>query len=195
MAKKRIDFGNLKEFPDEVLVEHVSKGNPEAYRILIDRYEVLVRSIIMRVIKNDKMAVEDACQETFLRALARITDLRERSCFRSWLCTIARNQALDSIKKSRQVYSLEIEHGDEILERLIPDDEPNPEDCHCRSEIVRIMRDILKEMPHMYREPIKLRFEDDLDYSDIADILGKPLGTVKSLIHRGKMLIKKEVTR
>ena len=193
--RRRTNVGNLREFPDEVLVEHVSKGNPEAFRVLVERYEFLVRSVIMRVIRNDRMAVEDACQETFLRALARIKDLRERTCFRSWLCTIARNQALDAIKKSRQVYSLEIEHDDEILERLIPDRDPNPEDSHFQSEIVLVMRDILKEIPHMYREPIKLRFEEDLDYADIARMLGKPLGTVKSLIHRGKMLIKKEVTR
>ncbi len=203
---------------DSELVLFVRKGNPEGYQVLVDRYERLVRAITAKYLGNDTMAVEDACQDTFLKALAKISDLRNPARFKSWLCAIAHNQALDTIRKRKQVVTWDIEGGgltvtgvggkgfrsrssgragsdDNTPMWQIPDTKANPAEKHARMEVAGVVQDVLRGMPDLYREPISLRYEEDLDYQEISDILGKPLGTIKSLIHRGKAIIKDELAK
>jgi len=187
---------------DSELVELVRAGRPEAYQVLIDKYENLVRSVAAKCLRNDQMTIEDACQETFLKALVRINDLRNPARFKSWICAIAHNQALDTLRRRKRLVSWNSSggttgiNGDENQPMWqIPDTKANPAERHMRKEVNGVVKDIVLEMPDLYRDPIHLRYEQDLDYQEIADILGKPLGTVKSLIHRGKALIRMELTR
>jgi RNA polymerase sigma-70 factor (ECF subfamily) len=194
-ARKR-RFLIFASMSDSELVEQTRQERPEAFQVLADRYENLVRSIACKFIGDDPMMVEDICQETFLRALMRLGDLRDKSRFRSWICTIARNQALDASRKKALVLSCEVEGEDgETIQWEIADSKSNPADLHARSEVAALMNDVLNEIPDVYRQPIRLRFEEGLDYCEIAVILNKPLGTIKSLIHRGKSLVRREVTR
>lgn len=188
---------HLRQLEDAELVELVENGSREAFEVLVERYEALVRAVVARFIQNDTMALEDACQETFLRALAKLGDLRNRSRFKSWLCAIARNQALDSSRRRRLLMSLswETDGDQEQVRWQIPDRRLDPSEQHARVEVAALVRSVLRDMPELYRDPIRLRFEEELDYSEIAILLDKPLGTIKSLIHRGKALMKKELVR
>lgn len=187
---------NLSVLSDEELVHLVRMDRPEAFQVLVDRYEALVKSVVARFLSKDRMGMEDACQETFLKALARIDDLRKPSRFKSWLCAIAHNQALDTIRRKKLVVSWDSTAGDENSPTWeIIDHKSNPSEMHERNEVAGIMRDILDDIPDLYRDPISLRYNDDLDYSQIATVLGKPLGTIKSLIHRGKVRIREELDR
>jgi len=199
---KRSKYRALALMGDSELVDLVKGGMPEAYQTLVDRYDTLVRSVAAKCLKNDPMALEDACQETFLRALVRIDDLREQSRFKSWLCAIAHNQALDTLRRRKRLVSWNSTSGTGISDGddnqpmwQIPDTKVNPEERHMRDEANDLVRDILSEIPDLYREPINLRYEEDLDYQEIAEVLGKPLGTIKSLIHRGKELMRVELAR
>jgi RNA polymerase sigma-70 factor (ECF subfamily) len=188
--------GNLANLSDEELVDLVRRDRPEAYQVLVDRYEALVKSVVAKFLARDRMGMEDACQETFLKALARIGDLRKPSRFKSWLCAIAHNQALDTIRRRKLVVNWDSTGGEENQPSWeIIDLKSDPSEAHDRNEVAVLMRDILSEMPDLYRDPIKLRYDEDLDYSQIAVILGKPLGTIKSLIHRGKAKIREELDR
>jgi len=216
--KRRPSILTLGMMSDSELVIYVRKGNPEGYQVLVDRYERLVRAITAKYLGNDTMAIEDACQDTFLKALAKIGDLRETKRFKSWLCAIAHNQALDTIRKRKQVVSWDIEGGgltvtgvngkgyrsgksgragndDNTPMWQIPDTKANPAETHARIEVAGVVQDVLQCMPDLYREPISLRFEEDLDYQEISEILGKPLGTIKSLIHRGKAILRDELAK
>ena len=197
-GKKTIQrrFLRLAGMSDSELVDLTVNGSPEAFQVLADRYEALVKSIAAKFLDGDAMGIEDVCQETFLKALVRLGDLRDRSRFKSWLCSIARNQALDSARKRTPVVSWEIEVDDGAsIQWEIPDERANPAELHSRAEVSALMKDVLNVIPTMYLEPISLRFEEGLEYDEIAAILRKPLGTIKSLIHRGKVLVKKEVER
>ncbi len=197
IARRKL-YAALALLTDEELVVVVRKGNPEGYQVLVERYEALVRSVVAKCVRNDPMTLEDACQETFLRALARIADLREPARFKSWLCAIAHNQALDTLRRQRQISSCDISGsgGDENQPVWqIPDTKANPAEAHSRREVAGVVREVLSAMPDLYRDPITLRYEQDLDYQEIAELLGKPLGTIKSLIHRGKAIMKEELAR
>lgn len=187
----------LKKLDDAELVRLVINNDmPEAYQELVNRYDALVRSIVIKFLGRDPMAAEDACQETFMKALVRIRDLRSPERFKSWLCAIARNQALDSIRRQRMIVSWDSTGGDEDSPSWdLPDRKANPEDAHGREEVICVMREILGSIPELYRDPISLRYEEDMEYGEIAIRLQKPLGTIKSLIHRGKEIIRDEVER
>ena len=191
-----VDSRNLEQLADSELIALVEMDIPEAFQVLVDRYHKLVRSVAARVLSDDPMATEDAVQESFLKALTRIKDLRDRNRFKSWICAIARNQSLDVARRRKRIVSWETTSEDGTVVSIdIPDPDANPSDIHDRTEVACLIQDILSEIPDMYRTPITLRFEDDLEYGEIAKLLGKPLGTIKSLIHRGKALIKREITR
>lgn len=193
---RRVRISELPGLPDAKLVQLAGRGIPEAFQVLVDRYEALVRSVASKIVGDDIMALEDACQETFLRALSKLGDLRDPSRFKSWLCAIARNQALDIARLRKiSVSSESIGEDGEAVSWEIADSGVNPSELHDLTEVISVMQDILEEIPDMYRYPITLRYEEDLEYRDIAKLMGKPLGTVKSLIHRGKSLILKELTR
>jgi RNA polymerase sigma-70 factor (ECF subfamily) len=189
-------FLELAAMSDSELVSLAEKGSPEAFQVLVDRYGALVRSIAAKFLGHDSMALEDSYQETILKALTKLGDLDDKSKFKSWLCTIARNQALDAARKRTVMVSWEREGDDgDPIHWEIADLKANPAEAQAQAEVEAIMRDVLEEIPDMYRLPIAMRFEEGLDYSEIAVELRKPLGTVKSLIHRGKLLIKEKVTR
>ncbi|HEX9744304.1 MAG TPA: sigma-70 family RNA polymerase sigma factor [bacterium] len=194
-----ITHASLPALPDSDLVELIATNSEYAagaFEVLVDRYGALVRSVASKFLKNDQMALDDACQETFLKALSRIGDLRNRARFKSWICAIARNHALDSSKKRSLTISWDSvnEDGDTVTYE-IADGRVNPSESVDVAEIADLMNDVLDEIPELYREPIQLRYSEDLDYSEIAVILGKPLGTVKSLIHRAKFIIRKELAK
>lgn len=179
----------------ELVVENMDDG-PEAYDILVRRYHPLIRSIVAKILSDDTMAIEDVCQETYLKALSRIGHLRNRDHFKSWLCAIARNHAIDTAKKRSMHISLDGVNDDgESFSIDFPDFAANPLESQESSEIRELMSDVISEIPELYREPILLRYSEDFDYVEIAKILGKPLGTVKSLIFRAKQLIREELTR
>jgi RNA polymerase sigma factor (sigma-70 family) len=189
-------FADLRLLTDAELVDSAKNDSPEAFQVLADRYEALVRSVAAKYLERDLMAVEDVCQETFLRALVKLGDLRDGARFRSWICMIARNQALDTSRKHTAVISWESEDDEgNLIQWEIPDLRANPADAHARAEAESVMRDVMRGIPEMYLEPISLRYDRELDYEEIAAELDKPLGTVKSLIHRGKVLIRKEFER
>ncbi len=187
---------SLSLLSDADLIALTLDGTNGAFQVLVDRYHALIRSVVAKYLGGDPMALEDACQEAILRAFDRLADLRNPSRFKSWVCAIARNQALDTIRRRSILISREIRGEDGAVPAWeIPDKKAGPSKLHDRSEVAGIIQDILQEIPDMYRNPITLRYEEDLEYREIAELLGKPLGTVKSLIHRGKLLIKRELTR
>lgn len=198
----------LSMLEDGELVGLVRKDNPLAYQVLVDRYERLVRSITAKYLGNDTMAIEDACQETFLKALVKIGKLRNPVRFKSWLCAIGHNQALDTLRRRKKVVLMDNSGGISVSAIsgssggqncmpawLIPDPKANPSESHDKAEVAGVVQDVLCEIPELYRAPLSLRFEDDLDYQEIAELLDKPLGTIKSLIHRGKAIMKNELTK
>ena len=192
---KRI-YSELRGCSDAELVALTEKDSPEAFQVLADRYEALVRSIAAKFLGQDSMAIEDVCQDTFLRAITRLADLRDKSRFKSWLCVIARNQALDAVRKRSVIVSWEVEDSEgEQVRWEIADSKANPAELHSQAEVQAIVKDVMKNIPEMYLKPITMRFEEGLEYGEIAHELRKPLGTIKSLIHRGKALIREEVTR
>jgi len=167
----------------ELLVARCQLGEPAAFAALVERWhEPLWRYV--RGLAADPAAAEEVLQEGWLRILRGIGGLREPERLRSWLFTVVRRTFLDRL---RVRYA---EAGFEVLESEPPDDEPPPE--LDREESESLHRAISRLSPPD-RETLVLFHLRELDLREVAAVLGVPVGTVKSRLHRARRQLRHEL--
>ena len=143
----------------------------------------LVRYLLYLTGRRDY--AEDLAQETWIRVLQRGSQYNGRQRFDLWLFAIARNLAIDYLRKKRkavQTASLP-DDRDEIL--LVSSSGPSPFEAAAQSEDAIRLAGQLQILPPLYREALLLRFQEDLSLAEIAQVLGAPVTTVTSRIYRG----------
>ena len=151
---------------------------------LVERYQHrLVRYLLYLTGRRDY--AEDLAQETWVRVLQRGSQYNGRQRFDPWLFAIARNLAIDYLRKKRkavQTASLP-DDRDEIL--LLPTSGPSPFEAAARSEDAMRLAGQLQILSPLYREALLLRFQEELSLAEIAQVVGAPVTTVTSRIYRG----------
>ena len=175
------------------LVEKARDGNRLAFNQLIDRYQGdIYRMIYYRI--HRQMDAEDLTQDVFVRAYRSIARLREPQRFRSWLYTIAVNRVNDYLRKKR-VRSIfkSSDEGPEIQPEA-DDRRENPEALEqvLKEDFWRQVGRIAQKLSKMEREVFMLRFMDDLNIAEIAQILKKSESTIKTHLYRALTKFKKE---
>jgi RNA polymerase sigma-70 factor, ECF subfamily len=153
----------------------------DCLRSLVGQYQYrLVRYFIYLLGRQDD--VDDLVQETWLRVLARGRTYDGQSRFEPWLFAIARNLAIDHLRK-RKVFSLDSE------EDLAPLDPPSrtasPFEEAARTEDAQRLARSLQTLEPVYREALVLRFQEDLSLQEMAVVIGAPVSTIASRIYRG----------
>ena len=128
---------------------------------------------------------EDLAQETWIRVLQRGSQYNGRQRFDPWLFAIARNLAIDYLrKKGKATHTLSLpDDHDAVL--LLPSSGPSPFEAAARSEDAMRLAGRLQILPPLYREALLLRFQEDLSLAEMAQVLGAPTTTVTSRIYRG----------
>ncbi len=174
---------------DEQLAVMLQKGNKDAFGQLIDRYEPALLRYTHRLL-SDQDAAEDVTQETFLKSYRDIQGFDPNRKFSSWLYRIAHNQAIDAIRKRKGTVILE-EAESIASEEDIHDDIQNRLDKkHLRTKLDTA----IAKIPTKYRETVILRFYEEKEYDEIAEILHLPIGTVGTYISRAKAELRKQLT-
>ncbi|MHC4713140.1 MAG: RNA polymerase sigma factor [Planctomycetota bacterium] len=173
---------------DEELLLGSLKGRSGDFKLLLERYEGELFNFLYRC-TGDRQVSEDLFQETFLQVYAKMDIFRPEGRFRPWVYTIAANLARDAMRKHRRRRALsldaEIRSGEDAkLGDFIEDGTPAPEDLLDREESISLARDLLDDLPEALREVVTLYFFNDMKYIEISEVLGLPLGTVKSRLFR-----------
>ncbi|MEC9373468.1 MAG: sigma-70 family RNA polymerase sigma factor [Planctomycetota bacterium] len=172
---------------EQLLVDHRT-GDPNAFRILMERYHDDLLRFLIRFM-GDRQAAEDVFQEAFLQIHASSESFDESRRFKPWLFTIAANKGRDHHRKSarRPTLGLSATLGGEDEGRSFVDlmevDVAPPESAMDARERDRLVQEAVDELPDHYREILLLAYFQKMSYSQIADILEIPLGTVKSRLH------------
>src|SRR5687768_570771 len=158
----------------------------------------MVGTVIWRATGRREI-VEDLTQETFLRTFRALEYFDSRSQLSTWIYTIAHNVAIDYLRKTAAERTDPLiwraEEGDEGDERHVASTSLDPEAQFSRDESEQLVRDGLARLPVKYRVPVVYAAIDGLDYPTIARMLNVPLGTVKTLIFRGKRMLRAEIAR
>ena len=128
---------------------------------------------------------EDLAQETWVRVLQRGSQYNGRQRFDPWLFALARNLAIDYLRKKRKAVQTASLPNDRDAMLLLPSSGPSPFEAAARSEDAIRLAGHLQILSPLYREALLLRFQEDLSLPEIAQVLSAPVTTVTSRIYRG----------
>jgi len=179
-------FVNSMEQEAQELARGLRRRDPDLLDRLIEQYHYRLLRYLL-VLTSSQETAEDLFQETWMRVLEKGRQYSARWKFETWLFAIARNLAIDLLRR-RQPLSLEalLEPGeDEAPIQVQAADDATPFETAAQSEEARRIASLLHRLPPAYREVLVLRFQEDLDLNEIAAIVGTPLSTVKSRLYRG----------
>lgn len=169
---------------DADVVERARKGDHEAFRVLVERYQDRAYRLAARVLRDDEQA-RDAVQDAFLKAYGSLDRFEGRSSFYTWLYRIVMNLCLD--RKRRDRSDRHVEWSDEVATGVEEADAGAgggaPDALAERSQVGAIIQQAIEALPEDARRTIQLREIDGLSYKEIAAALGIPKGTVMSRLH------------
>lgn len=167
---------------DEQAVRKVQKGRSEYFSIIVERYSSRIFGIGMRFFYNGDDSA-DFTQEVFLKAFDKIESYREIAPFRFWLVKLAYNLAIN-IKKSRG----DEEFGVDSYEAVYSGE--SPDEAHVKNELKELLLEEINMLPERYRICLDLYFFFGLRYSEISEITGYPVNTIKSDVFRAKNILR-----
>ena len=164
-------------------------------RLIVEYQHRLYRYLVH--LTGDRPLAEDIFQETWLRVLERGAQYDSRYKFEAWLISIARNLAIDQMRRKSPVTFSEMARADEEDAFTdIPDTRAaTPFDQAARAELASHMAVALAGVEAPYREVLTLRFHEGMRLEEIAQATGIPLSTVKSRLYRALALLEKRMEK
>jgi RNA polymerase sigma factor (sigma-70 family) len=180
----------LMEYNDTELVAESLAGRREAFGHIVERYQSLICSLAYCATGSLSQS-EDLAQETFVTAWRQLSQLREPSKLRAWLCGIARNLVGKSLRRDGR----EPSHAAEPLEAANESaaSEPLPPDQAISKEEEAILWRSLEKIPEVYREPLVLFYRQHESVERVAVILDLSEDAVKQRLSRGRRLLHEQV--
>jgi len=186
----------VEQNEDQALVERVQKGDPQAYNLLVLKYQSRINHLISRFVRNSA-DVEDVAQEAFIKAYKALKNFRGDSQFYTWLYRIAINTAKNHLvasgRRSPQGATLDAQEAEQyegayaLQESATPDREIQAE------EMKQTVHRAISDLPEDLRTAITLRELEGLNYEEIATVMDCPIGTVRSRIFRAREAIDKQL--
>lgn len=167
-------------------VARLRRGDLDALAELIARYQNRLYRYLLRLVRQPAEA-EDLFQQTWLRLAERIRHYDSNRSFEAWLFTLARNLAIDHLRRIRPDSLDEPISGDpqgETAAARLASSAPSVTEGIFEQERSGRLAGALETLPVVYREVLTLRFEEEMKLEEIAQVLGAPLSTVKSRLRR-----------
>lgn len=176
---------------DQELVERVQRGDKRAFDLLVIKYQQKIVNLVRRFV-GDPTEAQDVAQESFIKAYRALPNFRGESAFYTWLYRIAVNTAKNHLvsedrRPAQSDVEVEIAEQLEGGERLR--EQSTPEDFLCEDQLLAVVRQAIQDLPEDLRTAITLRELEGLSYEDIAEVMGCPIGTVRSRIFRAREAI------
>jgi len=171
------------------LIQDAQQGDLDAFNRLVLAYQDRVYNQAFRVL-GDSQSADDAAQDAFISAYKHLRSFRGGS-FRAWLLRIVTNACYDELRRRKRRPTTPLEpvddEGDEIESpQWIADPGELPEDNIVRSELGHAIQECLDQLPEDFRMVVVLVDVQGLDYLEASEVIGKPLGTIKSRLARAR---------
>jgi RNA polymerase sigma-70 factor (ECF subfamily) len=172
---------------DPVLVEAIRSGDPQAARLLVERFHGVVFGLCYRML-NHRQDAEDVTQETFLRALRAIFGFDSARAIRPWLLEIAANRCRTALAgRTRRPVLAPVSAAEEQVDPRPGVNDPDD----LAGELVQAVDRLRPE----YRLVFLLYHEQSLSYEEIAHSVDRPVGTVKTWLHRARAELAEHLSR
>jgi RNA polymerase sigma-70 factor (ECF subfamily) len=177
----------LKDTGERELVQKALAGDERAFRQILEGHYTLIYSVV-RGVAGQRAETDDIVQEIFIKIFRALGDFRGESRLSTWIYRIARNEALNAVDR-RKPAVIPIEDCMEL-----PDSGESPETTLRRRMSRERLERFLDRLDEKQRVSIELRYIGEKSYEEIADIMGIPIGTVKTNIYRAKLSLKRMMT-
>ncbi|MEO7663581.1 MAG: RNA polymerase sigma factor [Candidatus Limnocylindrales bacterium] len=180
---------------DRAIVDTILAGDRDAFRRLVDRESAAVIRACHRIL-GDLAEAEDVAQDAFVIAYRSLSTWRGEGPFGAWLARIAVRLALRQVKQRRAVTWVRPSEGvdpEERLRALPAGNASDPERVAIQEERSHDLRRAVAGLDEPYREIVALRFFAERSLDEIASITSRPLGTVKTQLHRGLLRLRDRV--
>jgi len=177
----------MNQSSDREFIKDCQLGKTPSFRILVDRYKDRVYTAIFRIVGNAHDA-EDIAQEVFIAAFKSIKSFDLSKKFSPWLMKIATNMSIDYLRR-RRPQSIPLD-SPEVAELQLSE---NPLEAAEASELHQLTENVINQLPPIYRAVIILYYTEEFTYSEIADTLEIPIGTVKTYLHRARGILRKHL--
>jgi RNA polymerase sigma-70 factor (ECF subfamily) len=170
------------ELDDATLLALVERGDEEAMASLFDRYSKVVYSVALRVLR-DPASAEDVLQEIFMQVWRSPESFTAtRGSLGGWLAVVSRNRSIDALRRRRPT---------EQVEEFALASPYNLADEAERNSLIEKARGVMVSLPLEQRKTLEMAFFDGLTHSEIAEMTGDPLGTVKTRIRSALLSLRK----
>ena len=173
---------------DRLLVKRVQAGDEAAFNALVLKYQQRVLKLVSRYVRDPEEAL-DVAQEVFIRAYRALKGFRGDSAFYTWLYRIAVNAAKNAIGAATRnpvEGGLDVDDPELVEVQRRMTDEATPERLLYTEELKETINRAIEELPPELRRAILLREVKGLSYEEIAEVMGSPVGTVRSRIFRAR---------
>ncbi len=180
----------LPECSDEALLALFRQGRRDAFAVLVRRYEGELYGYLRRYLGDGELA-EDVFQNTFVQVFTKIGQYEAGRPVRPWLYTIATHQAIDALRRQGRHQAVRLDQEREELAGadvatllgLLESRGPGPLEQMQSEERRQLVRASVDRLPEFLRQVVVLAYYQGMKYKDVADVLGIPVGTVKSRLH------------
>jgi RNA polymerase sigma-70 factor (ECF subfamily) len=178
---------------DKEVIARVTHGEKELYEILMRRYnQTLFRAV--RSYLDRQEDVEDAMQETYLKAYSKLDQFKGEAAFSTWLVRIGINESLQRLRRSR---TMRIHSDPEVrmeqLQQLSDNGQMNPEQRTIQGEDRRLMEQAIGKLPETYRAVYMLREVEGMSVAEVSHCLDISEANVKVRLHRAKSMLKESI--
>jgi RNA polymerase sigma-70 factor (ECF subfamily) len=186
---------------DEELMLRYRDGENNALELLYGRYEKPIFDFIYRMVM-DAAEAENLCQETFFRVVRSGRKYKANARFKTWLFQIALNLCRDRTRRMKHRTHLSLntpvqsrDSGNVELQELVPEPDSDPVDDFERGEMAGLVKDAITSLPEDEHLVVVLKEYQGMKFSEIAEITGCPIGTLKSLNHRAHTRLRKSLAK
>lgn len=187
---------STRQVEEQVLVRRAQQGDAQIFSLLVRKYQRRLKHFLRRFTHDDQVTL-DVVQETFLKAYKAMPQFRAGSQFYTWLCCIGMNTAKSMTavygREPQMISEIVDENGEEIdvFEHL--SDYQTPENLLLNRELIDAIDEAINQLPANLRQPIILSEVNGLTYEEIAQLMGCPVGTVRSRIARARETLSAQI--
>lgn len=180
---------------DELLARQALKGDLSAFEELVNRYKNLVFSIVYRILGQYQES-EDITQDVFLSVYQKLYQFDLGKKFRPWIQRIAVNASITALRKRKKIINLSFDEGlGKDIDPYLPAHVPDPQTEFEKQELKTEINEALLKINDGYRMLLLLRYQLDLDNSEIAQILGVSRENIEVKLHRARRALRRTVVQ
>jgi len=171
---------------DRRLIEQCLGGRRDAFGELVSRYQARLYNVVIRLVDHADDAA-DVVQDAFLNAFQSLPSFKGDAEFFTWLYRIAFNSAISLKRRKRATVSLDAAGPDGGIDPDDPSEYVKPGQALQRMEDEAQLQEAMSRLSSEHREVLVLKDIEGMKYEDIAEILGVPIGTIRSRLHRARL--------